>query len=422
MPLILNGTTGISGVDGSAGTPSYQGTDTNTGIFYPAADTIAFAEGGAEIARFDSSGNLGIGTPSPGAKLQVNASSGYVEARVSSGTNEVGLAIDGSNAYLAVFDALPLQFQTNNTERMRIESGGDIAIGTTTAVNGARISIAKGSAITTDPFIGGAITMSLQNTSNTVGNSTSIENFDSGGRGNSYIRFINIDQNYAGAIAFGTATTGASNFGERMRISNTGLVSIGASSTVPAGSAALVSLVGSRSAGASCMQQFTYNGGTFGGSLIGSTDQGGGFQIYTFTGNVGSESYSERMRVPSGGGLLVGTTLTSGSTSNGAQIVGGAFRTQSGVNSIPNTGVATTVMTFNNNDGHFLVSMRLSGTGAPSTDDAVALICVNGGSATQTNIKTGSSMVISLSGLNLQATQAIFPGANVSWSVMRISA
>lgn len=32
--------------------------DTNTGIFFPAADTIAFAEGGAEAMRIDSSGNL----------------------------------------------------------------------------------------------------------------------------------------------------------------------------------------------------------------------------------------------------------------------------------------------------------------------------------------------------------------------------
>ena len=51
---------------GAAGTPSITTTgDTNTGIFFPAADTIAFAEGGAESARFDSSGNFGLGvTPS----------------------------------------------------------------------------------------------------------------------------------------------------------------------------------------------------------------------------------------------------------------------------------------------------------------------------------------------------------------------
>jgi|LakMenE01Jun11ns_1017448.scaffolds.fasta_scaffold9923700_4 hypothetical protein len=39
--------------------------DTNTGIFFPAADTIAFTEGGVEAARFDASGNMGLGvTPS----------------------------------------------------------------------------------------------------------------------------------------------------------------------------------------------------------------------------------------------------------------------------------------------------------------------------------------------------------------------
>ena len=65
MTLLLSGTNGLSDVDGSAATPAIRGTDTNTGIFFPAADTIAFSEGGAEVARFDSSGNLGLGvTPS----------------------------------------------------------------------------------------------------------------------------------------------------------------------------------------------------------------------------------------------------------------------------------------------------------------------------------------------------------------------
>ena len=64
MPVIIDGTNGISGVDGSASTPAVQGTDTNTGMFFPAADTIAFAEGGTEVMRIDSSGNLRVGSSS----------------------------------------------------------------------------------------------------------------------------------------------------------------------------------------------------------------------------------------------------------------------------------------------------------------------------------------------------------------------
>ena len=76
MSLILDGTNGLSDVDGSASTPAIRGTDTNTGIFFPAADTIAFAEGGAEVARFDSSGNLGLGTSSPSNRLDVSGNAG----------------------------------------------------------------------------------------------------------------------------------------------------------------------------------------------------------------------------------------------------------------------------------------------------------------------------------------------------------
>jgi hypothetical protein len=65
MPVTINGTSGVVSPDGSAGTPAYQGSDANTGMFFPAADTIAFAEGGAEVMRIDSSGNVGVGvTPS----------------------------------------------------------------------------------------------------------------------------------------------------------------------------------------------------------------------------------------------------------------------------------------------------------------------------------------------------------------------
>jgi len=58
MTLILSGTDGLSDIDGSAATPAIRGTDANTGMFFPAADTIAFAEGGVESMRLDSNGNV----------------------------------------------------------------------------------------------------------------------------------------------------------------------------------------------------------------------------------------------------------------------------------------------------------------------------------------------------------------------------
>jgi hypothetical protein len=82
MTLILSGTDGLSDVDGSAATPAIRGTDANTGIFFPAADTIAFSEGGVESARIDSAGNFGLGvTPntwrSNDKAIQVGGSTDY---------------------------------------------------------------------------------------------------------------------------------------------------------------------------------------------------------------------------------------------------------------------------------------------------------------------------------------------------------
>ena len=57
---------------GTLGAPALTTSgDTNTGMFFPAADTIALVEGGVEVIRINSSANVGIGTSSPGAKLAV---------------------------------------------------------------------------------------------------------------------------------------------------------------------------------------------------------------------------------------------------------------------------------------------------------------------------------------------------------------
>jgi hypothetical protein len=119
-----------------------QGTDTNTGIFFPAADTIAFGEGGSEAMRIDSSGNVGIGTSSPQAKLVAsNAGAAGLEFFVNYPGGGVGTYIQSYNrsgsAYVSTaYDAADHAFRTSGTERMRIDSSGVLLVGTTTGLAG----------------------------------------------------------------------------------------------------------------------------------------------------------------------------------------------------------------------------------------------------------------------------------------------
>jgi len=128
MSLILDGTNGLSDVDGSAATPAIRGSDANTGIFFPAADTIAFAEGGAESARFDSSGNLLVGT---------TTQAGSARFTMQQSTNDTagGLGIvsaDGNGALISRLNDGGLTFRNGGAERARITSNGEFCVGKTT--------------------------------------------------------------------------------------------------------------------------------------------------------------------------------------------------------------------------------------------------------------------------------------------------
>ena len=139
MSLILDGTNGLSDVDGSAATPAIRGTDTNTGIFFPAADTIAFSEGGTEVARFDSNGDLGIGTTNPTQQIHVKGtdnkilieSTDYAALTLQSGsTRTFNLqSINDSSGAFRIFDV------TAAAERMRIDSSGNLLVGTTSGLD-----------------------------------------------------------------------------------------------------------------------------------------------------------------------------------------------------------------------------------------------------------------------------------------------
>jgi hypothetical protein len=169
----------INFADGSASSPSITNDgDTNTGIFFPAADTIAFAEGGAEVARFDSSGKLLVGASSAtgqaGGAVQaylatqgVDTAGTIFAAATDSFAADKGGQVMMGGKYRALGDycsfgglaakkengtdgnyAGYLQFLVSNNpsgnlERMRINSSGDLLIGTTSVVSVAAVTVSR---------------------------------------------------------------------------------------------------------------------------------------------------------------------------------------------------------------------------------------------------------------------------------------
>jgi len=110
MSLILNGDTGISAVDGTASVPALVGNDTNTGIYFPAADTIGFSEGGVQVGEFDSSANFkfnsGYGSVATayGCRAWVNFNgTGTVAIRASG--NVTSITDNGTGDYTVNFTA-----------------------------------------------------------------------------------------------------------------------------------------------------------------------------------------------------------------------------------------------------------------------------------------------------------------------------
>jgi len=139
-----------SHVTGTAVNPNFGvSTLEGMGMFKATTSQLAFSTNNAEQVRIDSSGNVGIGTTGPGAKLHITdgttAQINLEKTGTGAGTayiyNDSNLSIespgllylraksDGSAAFSAKASAY--HFNIGSTEKVRIDSDGNVGIGTT---------------------------------------------------------------------------------------------------------------------------------------------------------------------------------------------------------------------------------------------------------------------------------------------------
>jgi len=237
VPLTLYGTMRIK--DGGASTGTKIGYDNSSSanfqIYNYQTGNIEFATAGTERMRIDSSGKLLINTTNTSASglFRVRQSAGFNLSTFTDGTG-VGFAAtndDVSTNVNFVIQGAEVYFKTlGAVERMRIDSAGNVGIGTS-SITTSRLQIKGGSNVTTAYYDG------LKVTSN---NETVYTQYNWNGI------------NGSSTLLFATADT------ERMRITSTGNVGIG--TTIP--STPLVISKNSPASGTMLILQNTLYGST----------------------------------------------------------------------------------------------------------------------------------------------------------------
>lgn len=272
---------------GASSSPSLAFTgDTNTGIWSPAADTVAFSTGGSERIRITSAGGIAIGdTTTSGAKLKIGNGSDNAYILQHGTANFVGMTIrnvqsttsanstsyidtqnensiadghlffvhetDGSSTFIVGTTPAGSKSSDRRAERMRITGAGNVGIGISSPNAGLHIVLSNqfslGGTFRTSSSQTSLLNMPvflLENNDPTVGNGAGIrfQVADTGGtlRNTANITCITTAKSAtttSGAIAISTVDNGTSS--ERMRIDNVGNVTI--NTTAPSGiSAALI--------------------------------------------------------------------------------------------------------------------------------------------------------------------------------------
>jgi hypothetical protein len=144
----VNGFQEISFPAGIYGKAAIRGISTGT----TDAGALAFLTAPAgdvptERARLDSSGNLGIGTSSPGSKVSVNdPGTGQTFSNAGGGNFNIGLLAGTGSALAYVFNRAnsDLLFGTNNTEVARFDASGNLMVGATSSTHRLQAEVASG--------------------------------------------------------------------------------------------------------------------------------------------------------------------------------------------------------------------------------------------------------------------------------------
>ena len=95
---------------------------------------IKFTTEGSERARILADGKIGIGVENPSHLLHLkSASSPSIKLEDTTQTNILLMFAQDSDSHVGTYSYHPLVFDTNSTERLRIDAGGGMQLGTSTA-------------------------------------------------------------------------------------------------------------------------------------------------------------------------------------------------------------------------------------------------------------------------------------------------